>query len=406
MKNIIIIGGGAAGFFAAITCAEANPNAKITILERGAKVLQKVRISGGRRCNVTHACFVPRELTKFYPRGEKELLGVFTRFCSGDTIGWYEERGVPLKIEADNRVFPVSDNSESIIRCLTSAAEKAGVKVSISTKVEDITILEDKRFEIQTPQQTFTCDQLLIASGSSEAMWKMIEKKLGHQIIQPVPSLFTFNIQDLRLEGLAGLSMPQAKVTVEGIKGLSASGAILVTHWGLSGPSVLRLSAWGARDLAAKEHQFRIKVNWLGWGNVEELKERINELKLTIAKKQVVQNTQFDIPNRLWKRMCETANISDTLRFADLTKQQTISLANELAAAVFEVKGKSTHKDEFVTAGGIKLSEINMKRMESRLHPNLFFVGEVLDIDAITGGFNFQAAWSGGYVAGLAMAED
>ncbi|MBL7813459.1 MAG: NAD(P)/FAD-dependent oxidoreductase [Saprospiraceae bacterium] len=401
--KIIIIGGGAAGFFAAITAAETHPNADITILERGKDVLQKVKISGGGRCNVTHACFLPRELVKNYPRGEKALMGPFTRFSAGDTIDWFEKRGVQLKIEDDGRMFPTTNNSQTIVDCLEKAAAQAGVKILRGYRMEDLEQI-DNQWLIKTNRQNFTADKVLVAAGSSTSVWAILTK-LGHTIVQPVPSLFTFNIKDGRIDGLAGLSVPNATVQVQQSK-LKTSGPLLITHWGMSGPAILKLSAWGARELYDLDYQFNIRINWTGQWNTEEVKETLTQdIKPQNLKKLAVKTPQYQMATRLWSRFLEAANIPETATWADVSKKQIQTLAEQLTQSVFTVKGKSTFKDEFVTAGGVKLDEVNFKTFESKLFPNLYFAGETLDIDAITGGFNFQAAWTGGWIAGQAMAN-
>jgi len=399
MKKIIIIGGGAAGFFAAIRIAERNPSFQVTILERGRDVLQKVKISGGGRCNVTHACWVPKELVKFYPRGNKALLGPFHRFACGDTIDWFDKRGVKLKIEEDGRIFPESDSSQTILDCLLNAAKKAGVKVLTQHRVEDIILLPDGSFELKAADN-FRADALVMAAGSSPAIWALLEK-LGHQIIAPVPSLFTFNIKDSRIEELAGLSVPKATVEVLGQKALQASGPLLITHWGLSGPGILRLSAWGARWMHEQDYKFSIRIHWIpSFGNAEQIREQLLELKLDWAKKQVRTNPNFELPSRLWQRFVDAAGIAPTDIWANLTKNQLNALCQQLCQSAWQVVGKSTFKEEFVTAGGIDLDEVNFTRFESKIVPNLFLAGEMLDIDAVTGGFNFQAAWTGGWIIG------
>jgi len=394
-KKFIVIGGGAAGFFAAINAAELNPELEVLILEGSNKVLQKVKVSGGGRCNVTHACFTPNELIEFYPRGKKELRGPFHQFMTGDTMEWFENRGVPLKIEDDNRIFPESNSSQTIIDCFLESAKKAGVKVQTSTRVEAIE-KKEKNFVIKTNSEDFIADYLLIASGSNTKVWQMTEK-LGHSIIQPVPSLFTFNIADERLKDIPGTSVPNATVKVLNSK-LEAQGPLLITHWGLSGPGILKLSAWGALELYKKDYQFEIEVNWLSKKN-EEVFEALKLAKKEHSKKQVVLRSIFDkISKRLWEQFVIASQISSNSQWAQLSNKDLESLANQLSKSRFKVSGKSTFKDEFVTAGGINLKEINFKRYESKLHKKLFFAGEVLNIDAVTGGFNFQNAWTGGWI--------
>ena len=403
--KIVIIGGGAAGFFAAITCAEANPSAEIIIFERGKKVLEKVRISGGGRCNLTHACFDPGELIQYYPRGSKALLGPFHQFCTGDTVDWFEKRGVKTKIESDGRMFPTTDNSHTIVNCLMENAQKLGVKIVMHARMEQLEPpnSSDDKWQVKVNGQTIQADKLMIATGSNPKVWQLLQK-IGHKIIPPVPSLFTFNIKDQRIDGLAGLSVKNASIKILNSK-LQTSGPLLITHWGMSGPGILKLSAWGARQLNEWNYQFNISVNWLGDSNFEQTINDLQSIKKKIAGKQVHSNAQFQLPIRLWKKLVEAAKISDTIRWGDLSKKLVNKLAVELTQCNFQVKGKSTFKEEFVTAGGVELNEINFKRFESKLHKNLFFAGEVLDIDAVTGGFNFQAAWTGGWIAGNAMSE-
>jgi predicted Rossmann fold flavoprotein len=395
--NIVIIGGGAAGFFAAIRLAERYPKASVMILERGKEVLQKVRISGGGRCNVTHACWLPKELVKFYPRGTKALLGPFHKFACGDTMDWFEKRGVQLKVEDDGRVFPVSDNSESIARCLLDSARNAGVKILTQKRVDQITKLENGSFEIKAGE-IFHCDALVIAAGSSPAVWAMLEN-MGHKIVAPVPSLFTFNIKDNRIAELAGLSVPNAVVEVIGQKNLKTEGPLLITHWGMSGPGILKLSSWGARWMHEVDYAFKIRINWLS-RNPEHIKEELQEIKIDWAKKQVSTNPTFDIPSRLWQRFCEAAGIGPTEIWANLNKNQMNAFLQQLCFSEWQVKGKSTFKEEFVSAGGVDLDEVNFTRFESKIVPGLYLAGEILDIDALTGGFNFQAAWTGGWIIG------
>lgn len=403
---IAVVGGGAAGFFAAITAAESNPAVHVDIFERGKEVLQKVRISGGGRCNVTHACFEARELVKFYPRGSRELLAPFLQFGPADTVAWFERRGVALKAEADGRMFPVTDNSATIVDCLTRAARAAGVQVHTGARVESFRPEPTGgwRLKIGGDPQERHYDRLLVATGSTPAMWEQLHA-LGHSIVEPVPSLFTFNTRDTRLRDLSGVSVPHASVRIPGSK-LAAQGPLLVTHWGLSGPAVLRLSAWGARELHAQGYKFSLEIDFTGGHDVPALVESLHQLKAAQGKKTVAAHPVFGLPARLWQRLVEAAGIPEERRWADLDKKSLSALAGHLGAATFQITGKSTFKEEFVTAGGVSLRELNFKTFESRLHPGLFLAGEVLDIDAITGGFNFQAAWTGGYLAGLAMAQD
>jgi len=401
MQKIVIIGGGAAGFFAAITCAEHNPDNEVIILERSSKVLQKVKVSGGGRCNVTHACFTPNELCEFYPRGKKELLGPFHQFMTGDTMQWFEERGVPLKIEADNRIFPQSNSSQTVIDCLVNGIQNAGVQVKLGHSVEGIQ-KDDKQWKVCTNKGDFIADKLLIASGSNTKVWELISN-LDHTIIPPVPSLFTFKISDNRIKEIPGISVPNASVFLLDSK-FESNGPLLITHWGISGPAVLKLSAFGALFLAEKNYQYCVKVNWLS----KPLSTVLNKLKILKkenSKKQLILKSLFkDIPKRLWEQLVLASEIKPAQRWADTSNKQLDNLANQLTNATFNAYGKTTFKEEFVTAGGIDLKEINFKRFESKIHNNLFFAGEVLNIDAVTGGFNFQNAWTGGYIAGKTMA--
>ncbi|MCB9080722.1 MAG: NAD(P)/FAD-dependent oxidoreductase [Lewinellaceae bacterium] len=405
MKRIIVIGGGAAGFFGAIRAAECDPTAEVIILERGREVLQKVRVSGGGRCNVTHACFVPRDLAKNYPRGERELLGPFNRFACGDTLDWFAKRGVETKAEADGRIFPITDSSETIIECLLRAAQQAGVSVKLHQRVDRLEPPKEPGapWRIGTPDRTWQADRVLLTSGSNPAIWKALGA-MGHTIIPPVPSLFTFNCKDIRLRELLGVSVDFAEVTVKEIPPLQAAGPLLITHWGFSGPGILRLSAWGARLLAERQYRFTLVVNWLA-STPAEAYEELMFLKNSQGKRQVAAHAFGNLPQRLWRKLVTAAAIPAERRWADMTKHEGLALAQELTQGHYAINGKSTFKEEFVTAGGIDLKEVNFKRFESKLFPGLYFAGEVLDIDAITGGFNFQAAWTGGYIAGEAMAE-
>ncbi|KQB38141.1 Flavoprotein [Flavobacterium daejeonense] len=397
--DIIIVGGGAAGFFTAINIAEKNPKLKIAILERAADVLQKVRISGGGRCNVTHACFEPNELVKFYPRGEKELRGPFHQFCSGDTIEWFEKHGVELKIEEDGRMFPVSNSSQTIIDCFLKAAQKLGIQVLTGQSVQSI-FKKDSIWKIDTRNQQFICKKLVLATGSNPKIWDMLQQQ-GHAIIAPVPSLFTFNIKDSRIKELPGVST-QVSVRVKDSK-LASTGPLLITHWGMSGPAILKLSAWGARILHDKNYQFTIYINWLNDVDTEEAEQLLKDLKQDQAKKMVSKKSPFELTNRLWESLVLSSGISSETKWADLSKIQIQNLSKQLTNASFQVNGKSTFKEEFVTAGGIDLKEINFKTMESKIHENLYFAGEIMNIDAITGGFNFQNAWTSGFIVANAI---
>lgn len=392
--DILIIGGGAAGFFTAINCAEKNPKLKIAILERGKEVLSKVRISGGGRCNVTHACFEPNELVKFYPRGERELKGPFHQFCSGDTIEWFEKHGVSLKIEDDGRMFPESNTSTTIIDCFLKATSKLGIKVINSESVQSI-FEKENHWKIETQNHQFLTDKLVLATGSNPKMWELLHQ-LGHTIVDPVPSLFTFNIKDKRIVNLPGIAST-ACIYIKDTK-LESAGPLLITHWGMSGPAILKLSAWGARILHEKNYHFTIIVNWIPNLDTSEAIELLKELKVSHAKKIIVSKAAIDIPNRLWESLALASGITATTKWADLNKTQIQEFSEQLTKCTFQVNGKSTFKEEFVTAGGVDLKEINFKTMESKLLKNLYFAGEIMNIDAITGGFNFQNAWTSGYI--------
>ncbi|MDI1306683.1 MAG: NAD(P)/FAD-dependent oxidoreductase [bacterium] len=397
--DIIIVGGGAAGFFTAINIVEKNPKLKVAILERGTEVLNKVRISGGGRCNVTHACFEPNELVKFYPRGEKELRGPFHQFCSGDTIEWFEKHGVELKIEADGRMFPVSNSSQTIIDCFLKATQKLGIAVLTGQSVQSI-FKKDTLWKVETQSENYLSEKLILATGSNPKVWEMLQN-FGHAVVSPVPSLFTFNIKDSRIKELPGVAA-QVTVKVKDTK-LISTGPLLITHWGMSGPAILKLSAWGARILHDKNYQFTIFVNWLNDADKEDVEKKLKELKQEHAKKLVSKKSPFELPNRLWESLVLASGIESETKWADLSKIQLQNLANQLTNGTFQVNGKSTFKEEFVTAGGIDLKEINFKTMESKLHENLYFAGEIVNIDAITGGFNFQNAWTSGFIVANAV---
>lgn len=401
--DVIIVGGGAAGFFTAINIAENNPILKVIILERGKDVLTKVKISGGGRCNVTHAQFIPKELTQNYPRGEKELLGPFHSFMTGDTIEWFEKRGVALKIEEDGRMFPTTNSSQTIIDCFISETKRLGIDVLKNHAVKSVQKSDDA-WLISTSETEFLAEKLVLATGSNPKIWKLVES-LGHTIEAPVPSLFTFNIKDERIAELPGIAT-NASVEVMDHNGrtiLESDGPLLITHWGMSGPAILKLSAWGARILAPTNYHFTIKINWLLDLSEEVVIDKLKELKAVNSKQSIIKYSQFELPKRLWQNLVRAAGINDTQRWADTSNHEFISLANQLTAGVFEVEGKSTFKEEFVTAGGVELKEVNFKTFESKLNNNLYFAGEILNIDAITGGFNFQNAWTGGFLVAKAI---
>lgn len=399
-KILAVIGGGAAGFFAAITAAENNPDLKVIILEQGNEVLGKVKISGGGRCNVTHACFDVKELVKFYPRGHKELLGPFYRFNTEHTIQWFEYRGVELKTEADGRMFPVSDSSQSIMDCLIETATAYDIKIIKQAKVMCLDVADS--FQIYFNDRELKADYLLIASGSSNTIWQQL-KKLGHEIIEPVPSLFTFNIRHELIKGLEGISFQQVSLSMKEAK-IETQGALLITHTGLSGPAILKLSAFAARLLNEKKYQFELMINWID-SSTDEAMLRLKSEKDIQAKRQVSNFSPFELPQRFWLKVLEVSGIPANKLVADLSRNELQNIANALTKCALKVHSKNTNKEEFVTAGGISLKEVDFKTMESKLIPNLFFAGEVLDIDAVTGGFNFQAAWTTGFIAGSSLAE-
>ncbi|WNJ19498.1 NAD(P)/FAD-dependent oxidoreductase [Pontibacter sp. G13] len=401
---IVFVGGGAAGFFGAANTAELLPEAEIIILEQAKQVLGKVKVSGGGRCNVTNGCFVPKELSKHYPRGQRALIGPFTRFMTGDTMEWFESRGVPLKIEPDNRVFPTSDNSQSIIDCLVNSVDKYGVSIRKQTRLVDMTQSAEGKWRLDLGKKgELLADHVVFTPGAAQPIWNLLEK-LGHTIAAPVPSLFTFNIKDRRIDGLMGLSVPRAQVRIKTAK-LKDEGPLLITHWGMSGPAVLKLSAWGARALAACNYQFQLEVCWLPDWKFGQVEDHFQHLRSSQPKKQILSNAQFDLPSRLWKSLGEYVGIKPEQRWAEITNKQISAWVEELVRGQYPVNGKSTFKEEFVTCGGVDLKEVDFKTMGSKILPNVHFAGEVLDIDAITGGFNFQAAWTGSWIAAQALAE-
>lgn len=399
--DVLVVGGGAAGFFAAINTAERNPALSVAILERGTSVLNKVKVSGGGRCNVTHTEFIPNELASYYPRGQKELKGPFHSFMTGDTMAWFESRGVPLKIEDDGRVFPESNSSQSIIDCFLKQSQKYDIKLKKNHAVRSIGQTGDS-WTVETTQEVFYCKKLMIATGSNPKIWQMLQS-LGHNISPAVPSLFTFDIDDPRLKDIPGVVAKD--VAVEVMKtSLYSEGPLLITHSGLSAPSILKLSAFGAIELAQLNYKFEIKINFIQQDAASCL-EVLMKNKLELSKKLVRNTPLFELPKRLWVKLVQAAAIADKLRWADLNKLQLQSLLKQLTKAVFQVHGKSTFKEEFVTAGGIDLKEINFKTYESKLFKNLFFAGEIINVDGVTGGFNFQNAWTGAYLAAQELSK-
>ena len=403
--DVIIIGGGPAGFFSGIRCAELNPELKVLIIEKAQQTLGKVLISGGGRCNVTHACFDPAQLITYYPRGGSALRGAFTRFQPEDTIRWFEKRGVRLKTESDGRMFPVTDSSATIADCLRDSAKKAGITVQTGTSLLKVESLSENgfRLEVRNDAQVFHLQtkKILLAAGSDPKTRDMI-KSLGHSIEEPVPSLFTFNISDKRLEGLSGVSVESVTVKMDS---LTQRGPLLITHWGVSGPAVLRLSAWGARALFEKKYRAVLIVNWLGdtsFDKALEVLQRHKDWHENTRKKVSADPAFTQLPARLWKQL---AYFVGEKNWGDITKTEIRKLAEELTMGNFEITGKGQFKEEFVTCGGVCLDEVNFKTMQSRVVENLFFAGEVLDIDGITGGFNFQSSWTTGWLAGTALAS-
>lgn len=433
--RIVVIGGGAAGFFGAIAVAEANPDAQVTLLEAG-RLLAKVRVSGGGRCNVTHACFDPAILVQHYPRGGKALRGPLSCFHARHTVDWFANHGVQLKTEPDGRMFPITDSSVTIVDCLLEAAETAGVKIRTGAVVTHIAhkvgatvaatshtfsagtgntptavlsaehVMDPKSwFEIQLKSgEVLLSDRILLATGSS-AQGYQLAQSLGHQIKPPVPSLFTFNVPDERLQGLAGLATPvHLRLATTGDK-LEQTGPLVITHWGLSGPAVLKLSAWGARVLHDSDYQAMLQINWLPQHNPETLRQELLQIKSNWSRRAIAASCPVSLPRRLWQRLVASVGIQPTVRWAELSNKILSQLIQELTQGRYLLKGKGVFKEEFVTCGGINLKEVNFQTMESRCCPGLYFAGEILDIDGVTGGFNFQSAWTTAWLAGQAMGQ-
>ena len=404
-KQLIVVGGGAAGFFCAVNAARLNPGLKVVILEKTNKLLAKVKVSGGGRCNVTHACFDITEMSRKYPRGSSFVKKAFYQFFTTDTIKWFEEREVKLKEEADGRMFPVTDSSQTIIDCLLAEAGKYNVDVLLSTEVKTIDN-DASSFTVQcTNGKTITGNYICIACGGypKSSMYEWL-KKLGHSIEDPVPSLFTFNMPGNPIRELMGVSVDNARIKISGSK-LEQEGPLLITHWGMSGPAILKLSAWGAGDMAIKNYHFKIVVNWLPAYNEQKLAAKIQSLRFDIASQKLYNKNPFGLPGRLWEFLLGNAGIKQETRWADLSSREGNKLVKDLCNCEFEVKGKTTFKEEFVTAGGIKLNEIDHTSMMSKKVPNLFFAGEILNVDGVTGGFNFQHAWTSGFIAAKKIAE-
>ncbi|WP_024544733.1 NAD(P)/FAD-dependent oxidoreductase [Picosynechococcus sp. NKBG15041c] len=408
MAKLIVVGGGAAGFFGAIAAARANPKLEVIILEAGKAFLSKVKISGGGRCNVTHHCFDPLELVKAYPRGQRELRGAFSQFQPQDMIAWLRAEGVKLKTEADGRMFPVTDDAETIIQAFLRAATQAKIQCRTGAAVQSILKEETGQFQVNLKGgDRLEADFVLIATGSHPSGHRLAAT-LGHKIIPPKPSLFTFQIKDPRLQGLAGVSVPEVIVSIklDQKKKLEQMGPLLITHWGLSGPAVLKLSAWGARTLAENQYKMSLTVNWLPDVNPETLRQQIQTFKTEHPRKKIINLAPVEIPKRLWQSLAQFAAIQSEQNWADLSKKQLNVFCQELTQGQYNIQGKGVFKEEFVTCGGVSLKEVNFKTLASRRCPGLYFAGEVLDIDGVTGGFNFQSAWTTSWLAGQAIANN
>lgn len=405
--KVIVIGGGAAGFFGAIACAKTHPNTHVILLEAGRQPLAKVRVSGGGRCNVTHACFDPAQFVQNYPRGSQALRGAFSRFQAQDTVEWFTTHGVALKTEEDGRMFPTTDDSSTIVNCLLQAAKEAGVEIRTGTPVVDILqsqVSNNRQFEITLKSgEKLTGDRILLATGSHPKGYDWA-KKLGHRIISPVPSLFTFKISDYRLKNLAGISVPNARVKLPKAK-LEQTGPVLITHWGLSGPAILKLSAWGARVLQDCRYQTPLFINWLPQYNPEALRTQLLAVKSQLPQRAITSSCPVILPRRLWHQLTEFVGIDGKTRWSEVSKKTLNQLVQELTQGQYNLTGKGVFKEEFVTCGGVSLKEIHFKTMESRCCSGLYFAGEILDIDGVTGGFNFQSAWTTGWLAGQAMGD-
>nr|WP_262898130.1 NAD(P)/FAD-dependent oxidoreductase [Niastella soli] len=404
---MVVIGGGAAGFFCAVNAARMFPSLEVLLLEKTGKLLSKVKVSGGGRCNVTHSCFSIPDMVRNYPRGTNFLKKTFHQFFTTDTIQWYADRGVPLKKEDDGRMFPVTNSSQTIIDCLMREANKYGVDIRMMADVRSLKREAGGMFTLELSEgRSLTCDFVVIACGGyhklSQFSWL---QQLGHTIAEPVPSLFTFNMPGNAITQLMGVSVPEAAIKIAG-SNLTAKGPLLITHWGLSGPAVLRLSAWGARQLATDNWQFAIIVSWLPDYNEQSLREYLQQLRFDIASQKIGNRNPFNLPQRLWQYLLQQSGIDEDKRWADLPAKEQNKLIANCCAQEFKIQGKTTFKEEFVTAGGIQLSEVDANTMQSKLVPHLYFAGEILDVDGITGGFNFQHAWTSGYIAAKAIAKE
>ena len=399
--RVLVVGGGAAGFFGAIACATSHPHTKVTLLEAGRELLSKVRISGGGRCNVTHACFDAAALVQNYPRGGKALRGAFTRFQPRDTLNWFADRGVTLKAELDGRIFPVTDNSETIVNCLIQAASAAGVSIRASAAVVSAWRQADGFVVELKSGERLEGDRLLLATGSNPR-GHQLAKTFGHQIEPPVPSLFTFNSSDPRIRGLAGVSASNVRVRLP-IAKLEQTGPLLITHWGFSGPAILKLSAWGARVLHDCNYHTCLQVNWLPQYQQEQIRQLLLQVKSQLPKRTIFASCPLPLPRRLWQQLVASAGIHEADRWAGLSHKLLHELVQQLNQGTYQITGKGVFKEEFVTCGGVCLKEVSFQTMESRCCPGLYLAGEVLDIDGVTGGFNFQSAWTTGWLAGQGM---
>ncbi len=404
--DVIVVGGGAAGFFCALEIARQNPKLRITILEKSNKVLGKVKVSGGGRCNVTHNCFEPRALAGHYPRGARHLKNLFRHFHSGDMVRWLQERGVNVHAEEDGRMFPVTNDSQTIVNCFLQEASRFGIRIQMGEAVTRIEGVAPEFCLTTITSREFRARRILIATGGNPNLpaYQFISD-LGHAIKKPIPSLFTFNDATKGFTDLMGLAVRDATVRIEGTR-ISQQGPVLITHWGLSGPAVIKLSAWAAEYLHASAYKFRVYVNWCGGISEEEIRSTLDDHRRLRGKQSITGNALFGIPIRLWNRLCALAEIPEAKIWSELPKKSMNRLIEFLIRCPFDMAGKTTYKEEFVTCGGVPLSEIDSERMESRLVKGLFFAGEVLDIDGETGGFNFQAAWTTGYLAAHAIASD
>lgn len=404
--DLIVIGGGAAGFFGAINAVSNNPKLSVLILEKTNKILSKVSVSGGGRCNVTHHCFEPTPLSKHYPRGQKELKKLFKSFQAKDVVAWFDHRGIKLKAEKDGRMFPITDQSKTIVDCFLSEADRLNIKIEKNCEVTKVEREDGGGFQIEgSNHKHYFSKKILIASGGSpkRSAYQWVEQ-LGHKLISPIPSLFTFNDSNGRFKDLMGVSVEKASVQIAGTK-FRELGPVLITHWGLSGPAVIKLSSWAAEYLFQKKYEFTALVNWTGQSTEDEVRGQLNEYKTRHPKQKIIAHALYDLPNRLWARVCALAGIEDTKIWDEMPKKYLNRLIENLVRCEFEIKGKTTFKEEFVTCGGVNLDEINLDTCESTIVPGIYFAGEVLNIDGETGGFNFQSAWTTAYVAAMSIAN-